>query len=224
MSDSKIQEQINEINRKLDLLLEEATRQGQKREEVEDLVTDLSIIGKDAFTETVHALDNAGVELDYAALSDLGVKLIRNVGTFNEMISMLESGYDLLQDVSPIMQQMGLDAVTAVAKLEEKGYIDFIKALAKVGENVMDHFTIQDIEQLADSVVPMLETVKSITQPEMMNAMNNAVSIFNNIDTNNIEEYSVWRLIREMNSPEVKKGLGFMMTFAKNLSKESLNK
>ena len=59
-----MQEQINAMNRKLDIVLEEIAIQKQKRQEVEDLVTDLSIIGKDMFKASVDELDHAGVELD----------------------------------------------------------------------------------------------------------------------------------------------------------------
>ena len=92
-----MQLQINEINRKLDLVLEHVEQQRLKREVVEDLVEDLSIIGKDAFQNTVVALDKAGVELDSDALASLGIKLIRNVGTFNEMMEMLESANDFMK-------------------------------------------------------------------------------------------------------------------------------
>ena len=49
MVDKAIQEQINEINRKLDLLIDEASIQRQSRETINDLVDDVAVIGKDCF-------------------------------------------------------------------------------------------------------------------------------------------------------------------------------
>ena len=46
MSDKLLQEQINDINRKLDLLIEESTVQRQNREAVNDLVDDVAVISK----------------------------------------------------------------------------------------------------------------------------------------------------------------------------------
>ena len=57
----------------------------------------------------------------------------------------------------------------------------------------------------------------------MLHAINNAVSIFKNLDTENIKEYSLWNVFREMNTPEMKRGLGFIMTFLKNLSQETIS-
>ena len=34
-----------------------------------------------------------------------------------------------------------------------------------------------------------------------------------------IQSYSVWKVMREINTPEMKKALGFGVTFMKNLSK-----
>lgn len=61
MTDQNIQTQINEINRKLDIVLEEVYSQKQARQTVEDLVTDLSLIGTDMFKASVVELDNAGI-------------------------------------------------------------------------------------------------------------------------------------------------------------------
>jgi uncharacterized protein YjgD (DUF1641 family) len=59
-----------------------------------------------------------------------------------------------------------------------------------------------------------------MTQPDMLKAMNNAVSIYKEMDTQNIPEYSLWKAFREMRSPEMKRGIGFMITFLKNLSNQ----
>jgi uncharacterized protein YjgD (DUF1641 family) len=40
------------------------------------------------------------------------------------------------------------------------------------------------------------------------------------MDFDNIPEYSVWKVMKELRSPEMKKGIGFLITFLKNLSTE----
>ena len=86
-------------------------------------------------------------------------------------------------------------------------------------DNIVTHFGTEDVKLLADNVVGILETVKSLTQPEMLSAMNNAVKVFGSMDSGEIPEYSVWKLLREMRSPEIKRGLGFMVTLMKKMSK-----
>ncbi len=47
---------------------------------VEDLVGDLSIIGKDAYDSTVLELDKRQVEIDPSELTGLAVSFLRNIG------------------------------------------------------------------------------------------------------------------------------------------------
>ncbi|MBT3303163.1 MAG: DUF1641 domain-containing protein [Bacteroidetes bacterium] len=221
MTDKHIQDQISDINRKLDLLLEEHQLQRQRRIEVEDLVKDISIIGNDFVKSSVQELDSAGVELDGEALKSLGLKLVRNIGTINEMFEMLESASDLMKDVGPIIQQVGLDGIHKMGELEQKGYFAFFKEASLIVENIIDNFSTEDVKMLADNIVTILQTVKNLTQPDMMQTLNNALNVYKNLDPKNVEEVSMWKALRMMNTPEMKRGIGFMLTFLKNISQET---
>jgi len=220
MTDQNVQIQIDEINRKLDLILEEIFLQKQSRETTEDLISDLSIIGKDAFNTAVTELDKASIELHPEALSGLGIKLIRNLQSLNDLLDTLESLQDFLKDATPILRQVGLDAIDKMNDLEQRGYFAFLSELARVLDNVVTGFSRDDVKALADNIVTILQTVKDLTQPDMLDAINNAVKIYKNLDTKDIPEYSLWRVIRELRSPEMRRSLGFMITFLKNLTKE----
>lgn len=221
MTDIEIQLKFDDINRKLDMVLEELIAQKQSRQTVEDFVADVSLIGTDVFKATVTELDNAGVEVDGEALKQLAFKFIRNIDTFNELFGMLESANDLMKDVTPIIHQVGLDSIKAMNEFEEKGYFEFIKELGKMMDNVVTHFGAEDVKKLSENVVPMLELVKSLTQPEMLKALTNGINVYKSLDTENIPEYSLWKIMREINTPEMKKGMGFMITFLKNIAKEN---
>ena len=221
MAKDNIQEQINDINRKLDIVLEEVLAQKETRQSIEDLTTDLTIVGKDVFKSTVSELENAGVELDGEAVKQLMLKLIRNVGTINEMFEMLESANDLVKDVSPILHQMGLDGIHMMNEFEQKGYFDFMREAMNIMDNVVEHFTVKDVRLLADNAVTILETVKNLTQPDMLKAINSGLIVYKSIEIEDVEEYSMWRAIKAMNSKEMKKGIGFMITFLQNIAKET---
>jgi uncharacterized protein YjgD (DUF1641 family) len=223
MTEQNIQTQIDDINRKLDIILEEVFAQKQSRETLSDLADDLSIVGKDVFKNTVLELDKAGVEVDSEALKGTGIRMIRNINNLNEFLDTLESINDFLKDATPIARQVGLDAIDKMNELDQKGYIDFFRELAGVMDNIVSHFSVQDVRDLADNAVTILETVKGMTQPDVLSAMNNAVNVFKNLDTQDIPEYSLWKAMKEMRSPEMKKGIGFMITFLKKLSNQDLS-
>jgi len=221
MDNNNIQEQINDINRKLDIVLDEIVAQRETRQSIEDLTADLTIISKDVFASAVAELDNAGVEVDGEAVKQLALKLIRNVDTLTDLFDMLESGKDLLADLTPIIQQVGLDGMHFMHDIEQKGYFDFLRQSMKIMDNIVTHFTTDDLQLLADNIVTILETVKSLTQPEMLKTINNSLTIYKSIQIRDIEEYSIFKALREMNSKEMRTGIGFMMTFLKNISKET---
>jgi len=220
MEERNIQLQIDVLNQKLDLILEEITAQRQSRESIEDLMSDLSVIGKDAFKHTVKQLDKADVEFDSEALAGVLVKVVRNLGNINELLDTFESANDFIKDVTPIAHQVGLDAINKMAEFEQKGYLDFIRELGRVGDNIVANFKPADVKDLADNIVNIIETMKRVTQPDMLIAVNNAIKVYGSLEMEKFEEYSIWQAFREMRSPEMKKGMGFMINFLKNLVKQ----
>ena len=222
MDEKNIQIQINELNTKVDLILDYVNQQRLKSGAVDDLISDVSIIGKDVYDSVVYELDNQAVEIDPDELRILGIKLIKNIKNFNTLLELLESITDLAKDVAPIANEVIIDFTKKVNELDQKGYIAFFKELANVFDNIVTQFTIEDVRDLADKIVPILEIVKEMTQPDMLDAVNNAIMVFKHLETTDIPEYSVWKMIREMNSPEMKKGIGFIMSFLKNLTTQQL--
>lgn len=218
MSEESIQLQINAINHKLDLILEEVYAQRESRQSLQDLADDVSIIGKDIFKNTVIQLDKAGVEVDSEALAGIGMKLVRNIENINEFLEILESVNDFMKDVSPIVHQVGLDAIHKMHELEQKGYFEIFRELGKSLDNIVTHFSAEDVKALSENIVFILETVKNLTQPDMLKAINNALAIYKNLDMDQVEEYSLFKAIMEFRKPEMKKGIGFMITFLKKMS------
>lgn len=223
MSDNNIQEQINELNAKMDLILGYVQEQKLKADTIEDLIADVSIIGKDVYDSAVDELEDRQVEIDPSALTNLGISFLRNIENFNTLMATLESAMDLVQDVGPIANEVIIDVSKKLGEFEDKGYFEFIKHGTKIIDNIVTGFSPEDVKDLADNIVTILNTVKHLTQPGMMESMDNAVKIYSSIQMDNIPEYSMFKAMKEMRSPEMRKGLGFMITFMKNLSNNSIN-
>lgn len=221
MAEKDLQKQIDEINVKLDAILECATAQKLRSERLDDLVDDVNIIAKDAFRSTVEELEKQGVELNWDDLRFLSMKLLKNVGKFTYVLDTFESLYDLIQDMGPVAREVMIDMIRKMHAFEQKGYFEFLGEMMRVMDNLVTHYSGEDVRLLSDNIVTIMDTVKNMTQPEMLQAMNNAVNVFQKLEVENIPEYTLWKAIKEMRSPEMRKGLGFMITFMKNLSKEN---
>lgn len=223
MEEKSMQVQITELNQKVDILLEYVNEQRLKTNQLEDLVSDLSIIGKDVYDTSVEELNNRMVKIDPEQVKNIGLRLLSNIDNIDKALELFESLSDLAKDVMPIVNEVIIDTTKKMDELDARGYFYFIKELGLIFDNVITHFSREEVHHLAENVVTILETVKTLTQPEMMNAVNNAVKVFGNLNTTDVPEYSVWKLMREINQPEMKKTIGFMVTYMKSLSGNNMS-
>jgi uncharacterized protein YjgD (DUF1641 family) len=219
MTDKLLQEQIKEINKKLDLIIEETAIQRQNREAVNDFLDDVAVIGKDMFNQAVVQLDDAGIELDSEALRCLILRLIRNIHSLGMVMETLESITDLMKDLTPIVKQVGLDGIQKFHELEQKGYFEILNQLGKTIDQVLLKYSIEDLQKLSENLVPVVDTLTTIADPKLLNKINAAANSLKDINPDEIEEYSVWKMLRQLNKPEVRKSLGFVMAFINNISK-----
>lgn len=218
MEEKALQVQIAELNQKVDLLLEYVNQQRLKTNQLEDLVADISIVGKDMYDTTVEELENRMVHLDIDEVKGLFLRILRNIDNLNKFMEMFESINDFLKDASPIMNEAIIDFSKKLNEFDQKGYFEFFAETGKIFDNIITHYSPTDVRELSEHVVTILETVRSATQPEMMTALNNGLKVYTSLEMDNVPEYSIFRVMREMNKPEMKRGLGFMVTFMKNLA------
>ncbi len=219
MDTKTIQEQMNQLNKKMDLVLEAMNQQHQKSEQMEDLFADLQIVGKDIYDTAVIDLENQQVELDIDQLKHLGLKLLTNVEDITIMLSLFESLVDFARDAGPIFRELIIDSIKRLNELEKKGYFDFFRELGRLVDILVNHFTKGDMALLADNVVIVAETIQKVTQPEIMKTVQNVLGSYNELDKEHVPEYSLIKLIREFNRPEMKKMIGLMVSIMTNLYK-----
>ena len=220
MKDNKIQMQIDALDKKMDLILGYVHQQRLQSNMVEDLIGDLSIIGKDVYNSTVSELDQRQVEVDPSELTALAISFLRNIGNLRTVMESLEMAVDLGKEAGPIANEMIIDFTRQMNALEQKGYFEFIKEIGPVIDNIVQGFSPKDLQELAKNIVSILSIIKEMTQPEVLHTVQNAIKAFNSMETERVPSYSIWKLLREMNSPEIKKALGYGITFMKNVSKD----
>ena len=224
MEEIKTQAQIDKINQKLDIILEEIELQKKHRREMQDLKEDLFRVGKDVYETAVNELEEVHDHIKTGDIMHLGKKLLRNVNNLNRTFDQLESTRDFLRDVSPLVRESIIDLMGRMDEFDRKGYFQFIRELQKAGDNVVTSFTPNDVKLLGDNIVTILNTIKNLTQPDMLQAINNAVAVYKNIDVKVDEKVSLFSLLKELNSPEVKRGLAVGLKFLKNLASLEENK
>lgn len=221
MNEQHFQEQIDSINRKLDVILQEIELQQRHRREIEDLKDDLMRVGKDVYQTAVVELEDVHDHLKTGDILHMGKKLLRNVTTLTAMFEQLESMRDFLQDAAPLARESFIDFMNTLDEFDRKGYFDFMKELGKVADRVVTSFSPEDVKNLGDNIVTILNTVKNMTQPDMLHAVNNALNVYKKLDTEVEGDFSLLALLKEMNTPEARRGMAFAIRFLKSIASQN---
>lgn len=220
METTHLQTQIDEINRKLDVILEEIELQQHHRREMDDLKDDLMRVGNDVYQSAVVELEEVHDYIQTGDILYLFKKLLRNINTLTKMFEALENTKDFVQDFTPISRELFIDFMNKLDEFDRKGYFAFIKELNKVGDKVVTSFSVEDVKNLGDNIVTILNTVKNLTQPDMLHVINNAVAVYKKLDIEVEKDISLISLLKELNTPEMKRGLAFAIKFLKSVAEQ----
>lgn len=221
--DNNIKVQIDQINKKLDIILEEIELQKKHRQEVEDLKDDLMRVGKDLYQTAVEELDQIHDHLNTRDILHFGKYMLRNVNTISKVVQQLESTKDFLNDAAPLIREYIVDFMAKMDEFDRKGYFEFIKESQNIVDKVVTSFSKEDVKALGDNIVTILNTIKNLTQPDMLHAINNALNVYKKLDIEVGDKVSLFSILKEMNSPEVRKGLVFALRFLKSLAEQPQN-
>jgi len=224
MEQQNLQSQIDSINSKLDIILAEIEIQSRHRREMEDLKDDLMRVGKDVYDSALIELEEVHDQLKTGDIFYLFKKLLRNINNITKTFEQLENFKDFIQDFSPVSRELFLDFMNKLNEFDKKGYFEFLREMSKISDNIVTSFTAEDVKNFGDNIVTILNTVKTLTQPDMLHAINNAVNVYKNLDIDVSEKVSLFSLIKELNNPEFKKGLLFAVKFLKNIAKSQEQK
>jgi uncharacterized protein YjgD (DUF1641 family) len=198
-----------------DLYIESERR---RRRETQELKDDLALMGKDLFQAAVVELDEVAAHFDSDDLLRLVKKLLRNTRHLNRMLDQMSSTADLFEDLKPIGKQMFQEVLETLDELDRKGYFTFFREMAGVLDTVVTSYSAEDVRALREDIVSILNTVKNMTQPDMLSSVNNAAGFFRKMDISVQRKVSMFALVRQLRDPDVRRGIYFLLQFAKNMA------
>ena len=71
---------------------------------------------------------------------------------------------------------------------------------------------------LGDNIVTILNTVKDLTQPDMLQTLNNALGVYRQMDIDVPEQVSLISIMKELRTPEMRRSMIFLIKFLQNLA------
>ena len=124
----------------------------------------------------------------------------------------LEPLRDLAAEVGVLAGPLVDSTTQHVAAWEERGYLGFARSSARIADRIVTSFDEDDVEALGDNVVLMLETLRDLTQPEILRLLRQTAGSVGHLDGAATEESpSTFALVRQLRDPEVRRGLARML-------------
>ncbi len=212
-----INQVVLDLNRKIDALTdqvayltEQARISERGRQERSELMETMMPVAKDAMQL---ASDQFEEIQDYLKTDDLlrfVKKVARHRPQFELLLDQMDAVADLVQIMNPIAKE-GVDKLTVVlTELEQKGYFTFTSRGARVVDKVITSFTEEDVNRLGDNIVLILNTVKDMTQPEIMTFIRNTLAISER-EVEKPVDTSMWSILGQLRDPHVRRGLALTL-------------
>ncbi|CAN5495183.1 hypothetical protein BH10CHL1_BH10CHL1_29010 [soil metagenome] len=212
-----MEQTLIELNGKLDALTAQvayltqqahvAERQQQERAE---FMQDVMPIMNGAYALTVEQLDEVKQYVDLGDLLRLVKRLLRNGPNLEKLLEQLESVSDLLEGVGPLSNAAFDKAVNTLQGMDQSGYFTFAKGGLQIVDKIVTTFGEEDVKRLGDNVVLILNTIKEMTQPEVMGFVRSFVANVE-LEAEKPVNPSLPALFGQMRDPNVRRGLALTM-------------
>ncbi len=216
------QDQFNLLMERLDRIEDHLSEQRRRQEELDELKRDLIPIANQMVKISIDELAEIGYEFKLEDLLFLLKRLLRDTNLLLKGLDQLESMMGLGEEMNRLMKPMFNTAVEELDRLEREGYFAFAREGWRIVERIVTEFSEEDVRALADNIVTILTTVRNMTQPEIMALANQSVDALRNAPVDS-ERISTWKLIKEMGTPQVRRGMARMLNLLKAMGESPPN-
>jgi len=195
---------------KLDYLVHQADAERRSREEMEELKRDVLPIANHMIKLSIDELAEIGTEFQAEDLVFVLKRLLRDTKMLGEGLQRLESMMELYDETQVLGKQVFNQAVSTLDHMERQGYFAFARGGWRMIERIVTEFSEEDVQALSDNIVLILNTIKDMTQPEIMNFVRNTLLVAER-EVEQPVDISYPGLFRQMRDPEVRRGLALTM-------------
>ena len=122
---------------------------------------------------------------------------------------------ELYSEMTPIAKEILAAATERLGELEKEGAVAFAKELLLVTRKVIQHYGPEDVREFGDAVVKILDTVRAMTQPEVLAIVDQAGAVLQQADS--AEPIGIVGMVRASQNEDVQKGMAVMMEMLKHV-------
>lgn len=216
----RLEAKLDALTEQVAFIAEEVMAQRRRRESMEELTNDLMPLATRGLAAVSAELDDADISLD--DLRRLALRVAASADRLEGLLAQLESVQELVGIASPF----ATDAVAALtarfAEMEAKGYFAFVQQAGGIVDQIVTNYSEDDVAALGDNVVLILDTVKEMTQPDIMGLLRSTATALHEqadqVELGTEEVPSMLGLLSQMRDPQVRLGLQRALGMLKSIS------
>lgn len=212
-----MERQIEHLTAQVERLVAAAERRDAERQRWSELARDLGPVASDAMESLASNLEQAQVRGE--DLRRLTMTFASAVPTLERLLAQLgplsELGQAASEITGPAMQLL----TSRLDEAERNGWFGFARGARGVAERVVGSFGEQDVEALGDNIVLILETVRDMTQPEVMGMLRRTMRTVQHSEVS-ADPPSMLELLRDMRDPDVRRGFGRLIAAVRTMGED----
>lgn len=212
--DVDLAHRIDDLERKMDQLLVMMETECRARSTVGDLLTESAPVLRAAYERVALTLHER--DIDVADVAELTMRLAEAAPDLNRALQSFQAITSLLDDIGGLSGEAYGKLAAVLDELDRRGYFTFAQGGLDVIDRIVTSFDEDDIQALGDNVVLIFETVKEMTQPDVMRMLQRSARLVR--EDVEPEKLSLFRLLREMRDPDVKLGIHRMLTMLRGMA------
>jgi uncharacterized protein YjgD (DUF1641 family) len=165
-------------------------------------------------------LDDLDVEIDDVVA--FAKTAATTLPTLERLLTQVAALSELVEVAAPMAKPVMASATDTLASLDERGYFDIGRSGLGVIDRVVTSFTSEDVEALGDNIVLILQTVREMTQPEVMQMFQRTFTTVQDEEhAEPAEPPGTLALLMQMRQPEVRRGLSKALHMLRSLGEET---
>jgi uncharacterized protein YjgD (DUF1641 family) len=183
-----------------------------------ELRDDLSPRVNETVKILIEQLAEIEADVQFEDLVFLFKNMVRNVRNLTWSVDQLKNLIDFLRTVEPLLKSAVPQAITYLDKLEQQGVFRILASMLAVLEKIGETYTVEDIEQIENGLVPLVGVAKKLTTPEALNLLDKAAEVPARVDLSQARAVGPFSMLFALGNSEVKQGMGVVLELTKALA------
>jgi uncharacterized protein YjgD (DUF1641 family) len=220
-SAESVDERLDRLDKNVEEIALELRRQRLERDRWQELADELAPVAEEAMDLAITHLESDGYNM--ADVARLARAVLRDASVIEAWIGPLRSLAALADEAGPLATPAMASLNARLQQLDERGYFAFARQAAGVLDTVVTSFSEDDVRLLGDNIVLILQTIKQMTQPEVMGLLGRTALSIQEVELEGATEPpSSLALLRQMRDPEVRRGLARLLETLRAIGAERM--